>query len=90
MAYQDKLFKNFRERELDWRRRTFQYELDLEAWKRSVRKGDTEIKDRPQPAVNPILAQIFTTDATIEALAALLEQNPRGLVLLRDGAPRRG
>lgn len=84
IAYQDKLFKNFREKELDWRRRTFQYELDLETWKRSVRKGDTEIKDRPQPPVNPILPQIFTTDATIEALAALLEQNPRGLVLLRD------
>lgn len=84
IAYQDQLLRDFKEKEQLWRKATFQHEFDLEKWKRSVRKGTAEIKDRPQPPVNPILSQIFTTDATIEALAVLLEQNPRGLVLLRD------
>ena len=30
------------------------------------------------------MAQVFTTDATLEALAALLHQNPRGLAFVRD------
>jgi hypothetical protein len=30
------------------------------------------------------LSQVFTTDVTLEALAALLEQNPRGVVCLQD------
>jgi hypothetical protein len=30
------------------------------------------------------LPQVFTTDVTLEALAALLEQNPRGVVCLQD------
>lgn len=84
IAYQDKLFKDFREKELDWRKGTFQYELDLEKWKRSICKGEAKIEARPLPPTTPILSQIYTTGATIEALAALLEQNPRGVVLLRD------
>jgi hypothetical protein len=32
----------------------------------------------------PTLAQLFTTDATVEALAVLLEQNPRGLAFIKD------
>jgi len=29
-------------------------------------------------------SQLFTTDATVEALAALLEENPRGIAFMRD------
>jgi hypothetical protein len=32
----------------------------------------------------PVLQQLFTTDATLEALAVILAQNPRGLVFIRD------
>jgi hypothetical protein len=32
----------------------------------------------------PRMPQLFTTDATVEALAVLLEQNPRGLAFIKD------
>ena len=32
----------------------------------------------------PVLAQLFTTDATVEALAVILEQNPRGIAFVQD------
>jgi hypothetical protein len=37
--------------------------------------------EKPAP---PIMEQVFTTDTTVEALATLLKQNPRGLIVIRD------
>ncbi len=84
VAYQNKLHADFKEKLLIWRKKKSQYDLELLEWKRSARKGDMDAFDMPEPPSAPILSQIFTTDATIEALSALLEQNPRGLVLARD------
>ena len=40
--------------------------------------------ERPQVPHEPILRQVFTTDATLEASAALLEQTPRGITCMQD------
>ncbi|MCJ7544218.1 MAG: DUF3987 domain-containing protein [Phycisphaerae bacterium] len=55
------------------------YEIDLAAWKKSGGEG-------PPPAEPqaPILPRYWCDDTTIEALAVLLLENWRGLLLVRD------
>lgn len=55
------------------------YERELTAWKRSKAGGDPP--DAPEP---PACERCWTDDTTIEALAKLLQDNPRGLLVIRD------
>ena len=55
------------------------YEIELNAWKKSKGRGDPPTK--PQP---PIALRCWCDDTTIEALAVLLQQNWRGLLMVRD------
>ena len=61
-----------------------QYEIEVAEWKRDLRKGRAQREMKPVEPTKPVMPQIFTTDATLEALASLLEQNPRGLAFVRD------
>jgi uncharacterized protein DUF3987 len=56
-----------------------QYEADLMGWKNS--KGSNSKPVKPE---EPVMEQIVTTDSTLEAMAVLLEQNSRGILLARD------
>jgi hypothetical protein len=56
-----------------------QYEKDLLLWKRSKERGDPPTKPKP-----PAVERGWCDDTTIEALAVLLQQNWRGLLLVRD------
>ena len=56
------------------------YERDLADWQHRRAAGD----ERSRAPREPVLPQVYTTDTTLEALAALLEQHPRGLVCLQD------
>jgi hypothetical protein len=60
------------------------YEVDLEVWRKAAKTGKTEGLQRPTAPEPPHMAQIWTADTTIEALAELLEANPRGIILVRD------
>jgi hypothetical protein len=55
------------------------HERDAAQWKRS--KSDTPPPAKPEA---PIADRCWTDDATTEALAVLLQQNPRGLLMVRD------
>jgi len=55
------------------------HERDLTAWKRSKADGDP-----PEAPEAPTCERCWTDDATIEALAKLLQDNPRGLLVIRD------
>ena len=57
------------------------YEKDVSAWKRDKNAGADEKPDAPE---EPPYPQVFSTDATVEALATVLEQNPRGMLFLQD------
>ena len=61
------------------------YEAAMLAHKLEVKrlKGE-EGKPPPEEPQKPRLRSIFTNDATVEALARLLKDNPRGLVLIQD------
>ncbi len=60
------------------------YERELADWEHRRGHRQAEGGERPQAPREPILPQVYTTDTTLEALAALLEQNPRGIVCLQD------
>jgi hypothetical protein len=57
------------------------YEVELAAWKGNK---DRTADNKPAKPEAPPFSQICSTDATVEALASLLEQNPRGVVFIRD------
>jgi len=55
------------------------HERDVAQWKKS--KSDAPPPAKPEA---PIADRCWTDDATTEALAVLLQQNPRGLLMVRD------
>ena len=76
-----------RQAELLW-----EYENAKREYKRAVDEYERAMKEygshrggeRPEKPEEPAMAQVFTTDATLEALAALLHRNSRGLAFVRD------
>lgn len=79
--------------EYEWAREVYwqelsQFEVELETWKlagkKAARGKEPPPEEKPATPEEPVMAQIFTTDATLEALAVLLQKNPRGLIFLRD------
>jgi hypothetical protein len=64
----------------NYERSVVQYEKLVADWKRA-RDEDSEPPDKPGP---PRAERCLVSDTTIEALAPLLHENPRGLLLARD------
>lgn len=64
------------------------YEVKLQAWKDEARKSAKTKggvnSDPPTSPDSPSLVRVFTSDTTVEALAVLLRDNPRGLVIICD------
>lgn len=56
-----------------------QYEKELRAWKNAKAN-----ENPPRKPAEPVADRCYADDTTIEALAVLLLQNPRGLLLVRD------
>ena len=57
------------------------YEADLAEWKKKGRKNSEPPPELPQL---PVWQQVLAEDTTVEALAVLLENRPRGLLVARD------
>jgi len=55
------------------------YGKELDAWKRAKKAGEP-----PEKPIPPQAKRFFVSDTTVEALAPLLLENPRGLLLSRD------
>lgn len=54
------------------------YQKEMEIWEaNTLKKGEDQLSP-------PKLIRYFTTDPTIEALLALLAENPHGLILIKD------
>lgn len=58
-----------------------EYEKAYAAWKRDKHATADDMPEKPQ---EPGFSQLFSTDATVEALAGVLEHNPRGVLFIRD------
>jgi DNA polymerase-1 len=62
-----------------------QYQTELEAYNERKRKAKKEEKEFTQdPPERPHLIRVVTGDVTVEKLAQLLEENPKGLLVGRD------
>ena len=57
------------------------FDADLAEWKKSGRKKG---EPPPDPPAEPVAVRYLVSDCTVEALAVLLEQRPRGLLVARD------
>ncbi len=76
---QQAAMKEFTEAMEAYRVQLMQYEKELTAWKRPSAGGEPPVKPE-----EPQADRCWCDDTTIEALAVLLQQNPRGLLLKRD------
>jgi hypothetical protein len=77
---QHRAIKEFEQQMEEYKAQTLQYEKDLATWKKAK-------KDSGPPPVEPkepLLPRFVCDDATVEALAVLLQQNWRGLLMARD------
>jgi hypothetical protein len=63
-----------------YRRKLLECEKDLACWKRSKDK----VSDPPEKPEEPQPKRFLVSDTTVEALALLLSENRRGLLLARD------
>ncbi len=61
-----------------------QYQEDLAEYKAAKRKAQDEGTDPGPPPEEPLLQRVVCSDTTIEKLAEILEDNPRGTLLARD------
>ena len=57
------------------------YERAMAEWERARRQGKGAIQEKPQ---KPPAPRWYTSDATIEKVAVMLEDTPRGFLLARD------
>jgi hypothetical protein len=83
-AQQDHDYRAYQAQRQIYDEQVAQYEIDLAAWKKAVHEGKASLEQRPLAPDEPVMPQIWTSDRTLEALAELLERNPRGVLMVRD------
>ncbi len=78
---QNGALKEYRDQMVDYDRDKAHHDAELAEWKKSGKK-----KGEPQPEApaEPVAVRHLVSDCTVEALAVLLEQQPRGLLVARD------
>lgn len=80
-AIQSAAFAEYREAKLQYDQQRQEYDAAVQDWKRSGRqRGDAT----PLPPAEPVAKRYLVDDVTVETLAPLLEQQPRGLTLCCD------
>ncbi|MCM3273044.1 DUF3987 domain-containing protein [Paenibacillus elgii] len=62
----------------EWDKEKQEYEIE-----KKLAKKNNEILERKEPR-QPVMREIYTTDATTEALAVMLQNNPNGIVSVQD------
>lgn len=86
---QEPLTEQQKELKNEWQKELEEYEIkysewqaEHEQWKKAIKKGNAGIE--PKEPQKPAMKRTYTSDTTVEALAALMAENPRGLALIRD------
>jgi hypothetical protein len=77
---QGEAFKRHAEAEREYAADLARWEKEYTAWKRA-KNSDDEPPEKPEA---PQAERFVVSDATVEALAPILQANPRGLLLARD------
>lgn len=66
----------------EWETEHARWEADLATWKKTTAKSDK--LDPPPEPLQPTCERTWIDDTTIEALVSRLQENPRGLLMVRD------
>lgn len=66
-----------------WEADYARWEVDKVAWKKQAAKGGAA-GDLPEAPEQPVCQRTWTDDTTTEALVKRLQENPRGLLMVRD------
>ena len=74
-------FKKFKNEQKFYELEKLRYEKDLGNWKKNTKTSDSSPPEKPD---EPIAVRCTVLDITVEALAPILLNNPRGLLLARD------
>lgn len=74
-------FAEYREAMEQYARDKATFDADLNEWKKKGRKAGEPPPDEPE---EPVAIRYVCADTTVEALAVLLERQPRGLLMARD------
>ncbi|HED54681.1 MAG TPA: DUF3987 domain-containing protein, partial [Phycisphaerales bacterium] len=80
---QHRLMKDHQTAMKEWETQHALYEIAMSNWKKTATKEDAP-PDPPEAPEQPTCSRSWIEDCTTEALAILLEQNPRGLLTLRN------
>ena len=80
-AIQDRAFDRHAQAVDKHREEQVKYERELADWKRSKAK---RLEDPPEKPPEPVAERHIVSDCTVEALAAVLQDQPRGVCLIRD------
>src|SRR5262249_32420171 len=69
---------------LEYKQRCARYQEELADYEDAKRKAKADGAEPPDQPEKPVLRRVVCSDTTIEKLAVILEDNPRGLLLARD------
>lgn len=78
---QSKAYVDYEQSMEQYHRDLLKFEADLATYKKpsADRSGEP-----PEPPPKPVCLRFICEDSTVEALAAVLEEQPRGIVMIRD------
>jgi DNA polymerase I-like protein with 3'-5' exonuclease and polymerase domains len=80
----DYLFRMQKHLRDEHKKAIIQYQQELEEYKDAKKKARSEGGDPGLPPEMPVLRRVIVNDTTIERLAQILEENPRGALVARD------
>lgn len=80
---QEKLRKDYQQKIIEHEKSVAEYMVAKRVWAEAKKKGDNP-GDPPSEPKEPVMAQRVAMDTTVESLAVLMDQNPRGLILIHD------
>jgi hypothetical protein len=69
---------------LEFKEKAARYQEELQDWKERKKKAKDDGEDLGEAPEPPILQRVVCSDTTIEKLAEILDENPRGTLLARD------
>lgn len=81
---QEQQMRQFDGIQTQWKRDQELYDVQKTVWKRQAGRNPQAAGDPPDEPDAPTCARCWTDDTTMEALAKLLQENPRGLLCVRD------
>ena len=68
----------------EYREAKEEHEAEARQWEADKKTAAKEGEPAPEPPAKPVMKRTVVEDTTVEALAAVLEGNPRGVLVARD------